>query len=94
MVLMFLLIVKVDDLRANYSRPTVALADITDCATQVFCRCLFYDTYSIVSVLKLTWFLKNRPMFYILVLCLIWFIQTTVQMIISMLNAAVLPARS
>ena len=36
MVLMFLLIVKVDDLRANYSRPTVALADITDCATQCF----------------------------------------------------------
>lgn len=40
MVLMFLLIVKVDDLRANYSGSTVALADIclkplsTDCATQ------------------------------------------------------------
>jgi len=40
MVLMFLIIVKVDDLRANYSGSTVALADIclkplsTDCATQ------------------------------------------------------------
>jgi len=48
MVLMFLLIVKVDDLRANYSRPTVALADITDCATQsvlqvIVLRYLYYS---------------------------------------------------
>ena len=69
MVLMFLLIVKVDDLRANYSRPTVALSDITDCATQSVLQVMIL---SIVSVLKLTWFLKNVQMFYIPVLCLIW----------------------
>ena len=97
MVLMFLLIVKVDDLRANYSGSTVALADIclkplsTDCATQSVLQVMIL---SIVSVLKLTWFLKNVQMFYIPVLCLIWFIQTTIEVIASMLNAAVFPAGS
>jgi hypothetical protein len=100
MVLMFLLIVKVDDLRANYSGSTVALADIclkplsTDCATQSVLQVMIlqYLQYSFCIETNLVSQEYTNVLYSIL--CLIWFIQTTIEVIVSMLNAAVFPAGS
>ena len=100
MVLMFLLIVKVDDLRANYSGSTVALADIclkplsTDCATQSVLQVMILqylqDSFCIETNLV------SQECTNVLYSCVVFnlVIQTTMELIASMLNAAVFPAGS
>lgn len=90
MVLMCLLTIKVDDLRANYSGSTVALGDIclkplsTDCATQSVLQVmiLYYLLYSFCSEINLV----PQEYAHVLYSCVMFTIVSTKRHEIDSLN--------